>query len=75
MEELKNLKLTTLVDLLAGHTTEYLKMLKEGTTQAQYNACKEIIAAITAEIESRKQEKADKPEFDPGINSNADRID
>jgi hypothetical protein len=58
MQDLKKLKLNTLVDLLNKHTNDFLRMLKVGgATQAEYDACKDIIARLTAEIDSRKKEK------------------
>ncbi len=55
MEDLNNLDLFALVDMLARHTNEYLKMLKDGTTDDEYARCKSMIKNLTAEIEYRKQ--------------------
>ena len=57
MDEYRNKNLATLVDMLAAHTNEYLSMLREGTTQEKFDACKKTIARLTTEIESRKQKK------------------
>jgi len=55
MEDLNNLDLFTLVDLLAKHTNEYMKMFKEGATDQEFSDCKKVIQNLTAEIEYRKQ--------------------
>jgi hypothetical protein len=58
MQDLKKLKLNALVDLLNKHTNDFLRMLKVGgSTQEEYNECKDIIARLTAEIDSRKKEQ------------------
>jgi hypothetical protein len=56
MEDLKQLNLTTLVDMLARQTNDYLRMLKEGTTELEYKNCKERIAQLMTEIESRRRD-------------------
>ena len=55
MEDLKNLDLFTLLDLLARHTNEYTKMLKEGAIAQEYAQCKKMIQNLTAEIGNRRQ--------------------
>ena len=55
MVDLNNLDLFTLVDMLAKHTNEYMKMLKDGSTDEEYARCKGMIKNLTAEIEYRKQ--------------------
>jgi hypothetical protein len=55
MENFSNLDLFTLVDMLAKHTNEYMRMQKEGASDEDYAKCKKIIQAITAEIEYRKE--------------------
>ena len=57
MEDLKNIKTQSLVDILANYTNDYLKMLREGTTQESYSACKKKIDELMAEIELRKQQE------------------
>ncbi len=55
MEDLNNLDLLTLVDMLAKHTNDYMKMMKDGTSEEEYSRCKTLIQHLTAEIEYRKQ--------------------
>ena len=55
MEDLNTMDLFTLVDLLAKHTNQYMKMFKEGATEQEYANCKKAIKNLTAEIEYRKQ--------------------
>lgn len=54
MNDIKKLELSVLVDMLAANTAKYMKMLKDGFTQEEYNNCKELINRLSAEIESRK---------------------
>jgi hypothetical protein len=65
MDDLKNLDLLTLVDMLAKHTNEYMKMLKDGTTEDKYAQCKHMIQNLTAEIEYRKQKNAQSKKIRP----------
>ena len=62
MQDLKKLKLTTLVDLLDKYTNDFLKMPKTGARQEEYDAHKNIIRQLTHEIESRQKEKPDTEE-------------
>jgi hypothetical protein len=55
MKDFNNVDLLTLVDMLARHTNEYMRMLKDGSTEEEYTACKKIIQNLTAEIEYRKE--------------------
>jgi len=55
MKDLSNLDLSTLFDMLAQHTNEYMKMLKDGSFEEEYVRCKNLIKNLTAEIESRKE--------------------
>ena len=55
MEDLKNLDLLTLLDLLAKHTNEYMKMLKDGAIDEEYSQCKKMIQNLTVEIENRRE--------------------
>lgn len=55
-EELKKLDITALVDLLARHTNNYMRILKDGGTNEEYRQCKELIKLLTREIEARKNE-------------------
>ena len=57
MEDLKTIKTQSLVDILAKYTNDYLRMIKEGTTQENYDACKKKIDELMAEIEFRKQQE------------------
>lgn len=68
MQDMKDIKIATLVDMLATHTNDYLRMLKEGTTEEKYKACKEMIARLIEEIESRKQDSIDTSGSTQGIN-------
>lgn len=55
MEELRTLDTSQLIDMLSKYTTDYTKMLAEGTTEEEYTKRKLAIKALQAEIESRKK--------------------
>lgn len=55
MQDLTKIKTQVLVDTLAKYTNDYLRMLREGTTQENYSACKKKIDELMAEIEVRKK--------------------
>ncbi len=55
MSNKTDIELSLLLDMLASHTNEYLRMFKEGAPSAEFNKCKEMIEQLTSEIESRKQ--------------------
>lgn len=59
VEELKKLDRATLVDMLEKHTSDYMRILKEGGTKEAYKLSKEMIGLLTKEIASR-QSKAGK---------------
>lgn len=54
MKELYTLDNSQLIDLLAKYTSDYTRMLSEGTTNEGYEACKNAIKALQAEIELRR---------------------
>ena len=54
MEELHALQVSELMDLLAKHTSDYTRMMSEGTSHEEYEKCNITIKALHAEIESRK---------------------
>jgi hypothetical protein len=54
MDNLQSLTLDTLLDLLNEYTNQYMKMLKDGSTQEEYDDCKEMMGKLTTEIELRK---------------------
>ena len=54
MQELHALDNSQLIDLLAKYTSDYTKMLADGSFNEQYEKCKLTIKAIHSEIDSRK---------------------
>lgn len=54
-EELKNLDLNILMDILAERTAEYMRLLKAGELNEEYQQCKTLIQLITKEIQERKE--------------------
>ena len=56
MEDLKELPLAALVDMLASHTSDYLRILRNGGTKEEYDNCKRLINRLTTEIELRRKE-------------------
>ena len=57
MEDIRKLDLSTLIDLLAKHTNEYMKMLKDSYTDEEYENCKSLIKKLTVEIEYIKEKE------------------
>ena len=55
MEDLRLLETGQLMDLLVKYTTDYTKMMSDGTTEDEYSKCNLIIKALQTEIESRKR--------------------
>lgn len=53
MSDLQKMDITALVDLLSFYTAQYTKMMSEGCTQEEYNACKNEILSLQLEIEAR----------------------
>lgn len=72
MHELQNLEMSVLVDMLAQHTSEYLKMLTEGATEEEFTTCKITITLLQSEIETRKQTAANTTATDTNINFTSD---
>ena len=54
MEPLQNIDLDVLVDMLANYTDNFSKMLSEGGTEEEFQACKKQILDIQTEIEARR---------------------
>jgi hypothetical protein len=54
MPELHALDNSQLMDLLAKYTSDYTKMLADGSLNDEYEKCKLTIKAIHTEIDSRK---------------------
>ena len=54
MQELHALDNSQLMDLLAKYTSDYTKMLADGSFTDEYEKCKLTIKAIHTEIDSRK---------------------
>ena len=75
MQDLKQLSLAVLIDMLDKHTNEFLKMFKTGASKEEYDGCKRMIAHLTAEIESRKQEKSNIQDSYPGEHIAENRTD
>ena len=54
MNNLKCLETPVLVDMLAGHTAEYIRMLREGVPEGDYYECKKMITELQNEINNRQ---------------------
>ena len=54
MEDLRILETGQLIDLLAKYTTDYTRMMSDGTTANEYEKCNLTIKALQAEIAGRK---------------------
>ena len=54
MQELHALDNSQLMDLLAKYTSDYTKMLADGSFTDEYEKCKLTIKAIQTEVDSRK---------------------
>ena len=52
--ELSSMGNSELMDLLAKYTSDYTRMMSEGTSKEEYEKCKMTIKALQAEIELRK---------------------
>ena len=61
MQALHTLETAHLEDLLSKYTTEYMRLLMDGSSQEEYLTCKEAIKAIQLEIETRQNEKIVRP--------------
>ena len=55
MEDLRILETGQLMDLLVKYTTDYTRMMSDGTTEDEYAKCNLTIKALQAEIEARKK--------------------
>ena len=55
MEELRILETGQLLDLLVKYTTDYTRMMSDGTTEEEYAKCNLTIKALQTEIEVRKK--------------------
>jgi hypothetical protein len=58
MQELHSLETSALIDMLAIHTAEYSKMLKEGAPGEDFATYNLTIRAIQTEIYFRKRNEA-----------------
>ena len=54
MEDLRILETGQLIDLLAKYTTDYTRMMSDGTTEDEYAKCNLTIKALQTEIVARK---------------------
>jgi hypothetical protein len=54
MENLNTMEMSALLDLLAEQTVKYSQMMSEGTTDGEYEKCRQVIDAIQKEIVDRK---------------------
>ena len=57
MKDLKRLDKDTLIDMLSKFTNQFMKLFREGATQQEYLACKEMMDKLTQEIAIRQQQK------------------
>jgi hypothetical protein len=55
MQDLRTLTFTQLVDLLAQQTSNYLKIVSDGSTEEEYARTNLTIRALQQEIENRKK--------------------
>ena len=55
MEDLKKMNTGALVDMLAKYTSDYMRILKDGGTKAEYESCKMLIDRLTKEIAVRRK--------------------
>jgi len=58
IQEIQTLETTALVDMLAAYTTNYSRMLKEGSSDKEFAKCGLTIRSIQSEIDSRKKKVA-----------------
>jgi hypothetical protein len=73
MQELQTLELPILVEMLAKHTSDYIKMMGEARgSQEEFDSCKQTIILLQAEIECRKQTPANTTITNPNINFTED---
>jgi hypothetical protein len=54
MEDLTRVELAVLYDLLAINTATYTQMLAKGTSEEDFNLCKQNILKLQSEIDARK---------------------
>ena len=67
MQELRSLETSILVDLLVTQTTNYSRMLSEGTSQEEFARCSLTIKAIQAELDLRRRTTVNTLTTDPKI--------
>ena len=67
MKELRSLETPALVDLLVTQTTNYSRMLSEGTSQEEFARCSLTIKAIQSELDLRRRTNANTSITDPTI--------
>lgn len=58
MQDLRILTTSQLVDLLAHHTSNYLRIVSDGSTEEEYARTNLTIRAIQHEIEARKKTRS-----------------
>jgi len=54
MQNLQVLDTTVLIDLLASHTADYIRMVREGASEEDFARCNLYVRAIQTEINARK---------------------
>ena len=74
MEELRTLDTSQLIDLLSKYTTDYTKMMSDGTTEEEYAKCNLTIKALQTEIELRKKSGTTSPNPETNMTSPPDFI-
>ena len=60
-ENFDDMDISSLIDLLAKHTSEYTKQMKEGTAPEEFELFKNRIQLLQQEISSRKVSEPDSP--------------
>jgi hypothetical protein len=74
MEDLRVLETGQLIDLLAKYTTDYTRMMSDGTTKDEYVKCNLTIKALQAEIAGRKNLGIMPPNLETDITTPPDFI-
>lgn len=68
MENLQSLELNKLLEMLSQYTSNYTKMLSEGSKDDEFASCYLRIRALQAEIQNRRRTDSQTNLSEPGIN-------
>jgi hypothetical protein len=69
MKELRLLETTTLVDMLAAYTEEYLKLSDEMSNETAFAKCALTVKALQMEIAARRAKQSKPGLTDPTISN------